>query len=284
VTPRVRRLSSETNAFQHVEVLKRNRTRRQQHHELFVEGVRPITELVASDLQVESLWWSVERPLSDWAKRMRDAAGASDHYVVTPELMAKLSDREEPSELVATARMPADDLDRIRSRDDLVIVMYDRPASPRNLGTLIRSAHALGADGVVVCGHSADVYDPQTIRASLGAQFALPIVRKGGTAEVFAWLDTLPVRPRVIGTDSEGPTAIAAAVLQPPIVIVAGNEAAGMSYRLRERCDDVVSIPMRHEGESLNVAVATSIVLYEIARRHAVAGHEWFRRHSSACA
>jgi TrmH family RNA methyltransferase len=128
----------------------------------------------------------------------------------------------------------------------------------------------LGADGVVVCGHSADVYDPQTIRASLGAQFAFPIVRKDGTAEVFAWFDTLPARPRVIGTDSEGPTTIAAAVLRPPIVVVAGNEATGMSYRLREQCDYVVSIPMQQVGQSLNVSVATSIVLYEIARSRGV--------------
>src|SRR5439155_8965562 len=203
------------------------------HRELFVEGVRPITQLVASDLHVESLWWSMDRPLSDWAKRILDTARAREHFAVTPELMAKLSDREEPSELVATARMPSDDLGRIPWHNELVLVVCDRPASPGNLGTLIRSAHALGADGVVVCGHSADVYDPQTIRASLGTQFRVPVVRCGGAAGLFAWLDTLPVQPKVIGTDSEGSTTLAAAVLRPPIVLVAGNEATGMSYGLR---------------------------------------------------
>src|SRR5262249_57428533 len=86
------------NAFQHVEVLKRNRTRRHQCGECFVEGVRPIQRLVDSRWRVASVWSDRSRPLSGWAEQIVSASGAERHYRLAPALMERLSDREEPSD------------------------------------------------------------------------------------------------------------------------------------------------------------------------------------------
>ena len=84
--------------------------------------------------------------------------------------MEKLSDKEEDiSELIAVVSIPEDDLSRIKIKDNMLVVIFDRPSSHGNFGTLIRSCEALKVDGVIVTGHSIDIYDPKTIRASIGA-------------------------------------------------------------------------------------------------------------------
>src|SRR5215470_6453782 len=97
---------------------------------------------------------------------------------MAPGLLAELGAKDEGSpELVAVVEMPGDDLDRIQAGSDFLGVLLDRPASPGNIGSIIRAADALGAHGVIVTGHAADVYDPRCVRASTGSLFALPVVR-----------------------------------------------------------------------------------------------------------
>jgi tRNA G18 (ribose-2'-O)-methylase SpoU len=261
------RVRTENNVFQHLEVLKRNRTRRHHYQEFFVEGVRCIDRLLDHGWEVEAVCWCEERQLSSWARDTIERSHASQHYQLSTPLMDRLSEREDPSEIVAIARMPPDDLGRIPWRDDLVVLILDRPSSPGNLGTVIRSSDALGAHGVVISGHSADPYEPRTIRASQGSLFALPVVRTGGPAEMAAWLAASTPRPRVIGADPDGDTEIADARLEPPVALVAGNERSGMSHAFRELCDELVRIPLPGSADSLNLTAAVSICLYEIARK-----------------
>jgi tRNA G18 (ribose-2'-O)-methylase SpoU len=255
-------LDTMDNAFQHVEVLKRNRTRRHQSGECFVEGVRPIQRLVDSRWRVRSVWSSGERPLSPWAGAVIQASSAERHYRLSPALMEQLSDREEPSELVLVAEMRRPRLAALALPADLLVLVLDRPTSPGNVGTAIRSADAFGAHAVVVTGHAADPFDPRAIRASMGSVFALPVVEAAGPAEVAAWLAGL-ADVAVLGTDSRGERPVRDADLRRATVVVIGNEGAGLSYRLRELCAEVVRIPIA--TDSLNMAVAASIVLYEAA-------------------
>jgi tRNA G18 (ribose-2'-O)-methylase SpoU len=261
------RVHTENNVFQHMEVLKHNRTRRHHYQEFFVEGVRCIDRLLDNGWAVEAVCWCEDRKLSSWARATNERSHASQHYQLSTGLMDRLSEREDPSEIVAIARMPPDDLGRIRWRDDLVVLILDRPSSPGNLGTVIRSSDALGAHGVVISGHSADLYEPRTIRASQGSVFALPVVRVAGPAVVAAWLASSAYRPRIIGADPDGDTEIADARLQPPVALVAGNERAGMSHAFRELCDELVRIPLPGSADSLNLTAAVSICLYEIVRK-----------------
>jgi TrmH family RNA methyltransferase len=185
-------------------------------------------------------------------------------------LFDTLSEKEDPSELLAVVEMRSDSVDRVPVRSGMVVVVVDRPASPGNLGTLIRSCDAFGATAVIVSGHGVDLYDPVTIRASVGSFFALPCIAVPSHREVAAWVTD--VRPsyaglRIVGTDEGGTRRLRDYEWPSEVVIAVGNETSGLSHAYRELCDDIVSIPMTGTASSLNAAVAASIVLYDVASR-----------------
>jgi TrmH family RNA methyltransferase len=250
-------------------VLRRNRQKRTRYGEFFVEGVRPINQALGHGWTFSSLYYAPDRHLSDWARGVLDGAHAETHYQLTPELMDRLSEKDETSELIAIVKMRADDLSRIPVGTDTLVVLFDRPVSPGNLGSLIRSCDALGAAGTILSGHGADLYDPETIRASRGSLFALPSVRVGGPEEVRAWLETIRSHTsmRVIGTDEDGDVALWETDLRGGNLIALGNETWGLSAAYREMCEAMVRIPMTGTASSLNVAGAGSIMLYEALRQ-----------------
>ena len=262
--PRAVRVGRANNVFQHLEVLKRNRTRRRRYGELFVEGVRPIQRLVDAGWPVRWVCSEDGRELSGWGRSILAASRPERHYILAPELMELLSDRDEPSELLLVAGMRPVRLADLAPPGDLLAVVLDRPSSPGNVGSVIRSADALGAHAVAVAGHAADPYDPRAIRASTGSVFTLPPVELAGPAELERWLARRP-GVQVVGTDSAGGALLQEVDLRLPTVIVVGNEAAGASHGLRALCGTVARIPMAGSADSLNMAVAASIVLYEAA-------------------
>ncbi len=259
------RLYSENNDFQHVETIKRNRSKRQKCREFFVEGVRNINQALAHGWPVRAFYSSDGR-LSDWARDLLARGMAERHFVLPLPLMEKLSDKHEPSELVALLAMPADDLERIPMRSGGRWVVLDRPTNPGNLGTAIRSCDAFGVDGVVITGHAVDLYDSKVVRATVGSLFAVPVVRLPSHHELLPWLGRLRrAAPdlRVVGTSSNAETNLGDCSFEGSRLFVFGNETFGLSAAYRELCDDVVRIPMAGSATSLNVSSALSIVLYE---------------------
>jgi TrmH family RNA methyltransferase len=269
--PPVRRIDTANDELQLTLSLRSNRRQRQRQGRFLVEGVRAINQSVAAGWPLDSLWYARGRPLSSWARGLLDAGLARAHYEVAPTLMAELSEKDEASELIAVAEIPADDLERIALPDSsALLVVFDRPVSPGNLGSVIRSSDALGANGLVVTGHAADVYDPQTVRASLGSLFALPVVRAAGPRQVVEWLGRRPPgRPalRIVGSSARGTTGLDELDLTGPVVLVVGNETRGLSDGWRELCDDLAAIPMQGSASSLNAAAAAAILLYEVDRQ-----------------
>jgi TrmH family RNA methyltransferase len=268
--PRVIKVRSENNHFQHVEVLKRNRAKRQRYGEFFVEGVTPINRAIECGWEMRTLVYSTGRRLSKWAQGVIERSVAQVHLELAPELMAKLSDKEDPSELLAVLAMAPDDLARIETRRDLLVVVFDRPSNHGNLGTVIRSCDALGAHGVVVSGHGVDLYDTRTIRASVGSVFAVPVVRLPSHKELVPWIEALRDRLgdlQVVGTSAKATRDILHADLSRPTILAVGNETIGLSRNYRDLCDEVFRIPMVGSATSLNVACAASVVLYEVDRQ-----------------
>jgi TrmH family RNA methyltransferase len=190
---------------------------------------------------------------------------------MSPALLAELGEKEAgPPELVAVVGMPDDDLDRITAGPGFLGVVLDRPASPGNVGSIIRSADAFGADGIVVTGHAADVYDPRAVRASTGSLFARPVVRVPSHREVAGWVTAQRARgcPMVLaGTDERGETDVFDADFTRPVLLLVGNEATGLTSAWRDLCDLTVRIPITGAASSLNAASAATAVLYEITRQ-----------------
>jgi 23S rRNA (uridine2479-2'-O)-methyltransferase len=249
-------ISRRNARFQQWEALLRSRAKRQRAGEFLVQGVRPVT-LAVERWPVRCLLYAHGRRLSSWARGLLERA---DAVALDPELLADLADKP-GAELVAVAALPPDDLSRIPPGGPVVVL--DRPSDPGNIGTVVRSADAFGASGVVVAGHAADPYDPKAVRASTGSLFAIPVVRVAAPRTVIDWARAAGMR--IVGSDEAGSVGIGACDLRGLIVI--GNETRGMSAAWTAACDDIASIPIGGAASSLNAAAAATVFLYEAARR-----------------
>jgi 23S rRNA (uridine2479-2'-O)-methyltransferase len=263
--PLVLRVTARNAVFQQWQALLSNRVKRQRNREFIIQGVRPITIAVERGWPVRTMIYDMSRPLSQWAGDMLAASGAQQ-VAMAPDLLGELGEKEgDAPEMVAVARIPPDDFSRVPQGPDLLAVVFDRPASPGNIGTLIRSADAFGAHGLIVTGHAADPYDPKSVRASTGSLFALPVVRAASHADVIHWARTRAAT--IIGTDEKGDADIAGTDLTGPTMIVIGNETTGLTAAWRQACDLIARIPITGAASSLNAAGAGTVVLYEAARQ-----------------
>lgn len=255
--------------FQQWQALLGNRSKRSRAGEFLVHGVRPITLAVEYDWPIRALLHDHDRALSTWARDLIDRLDTT-HVAIAGDLLRELGEKaDETPELVAVVGMPDDDLDRVPLGRHALVVAFDRPTSPGNIGTLIRAADAFGATAVLVTGHAADPYDPKSIRASAGSIFAIPVVRVPSHREVLEWLAAhqSEERPLLVATDEHGDVDIAEADLRGPLLLLIGNETAGLSTAWRAECDLAVRIPMTGAASSLNAAGAATVALYEVARQ-----------------
>lgn len=269
---RVVKIFAKNSDFQYIETLRRNRIKRNRTGEFFVEGVRAINQALQNRWQINALVYSRDKRLSDWAEGVIEKSNAKIYYELSFQLLKELSQKEESSELIAIMAMPKDDLSRIPVHNNLLVVLLDRPMLPGNIGSIIRSCDAFQVDGLIITGHSADLYDPETIRATTGSFFCIPTVRLSSDRELVPWIDRMRTQSagfQVVGTDEKASESIRDFDFTSPTLLMAGNETHGLSERLRSLCDVIVNIPMDGCASSLNLACATSIILYEINRQRA---------------
>jgi TrmH family RNA methyltransferase len=268
------RVSTRNARFQQWAALSGNRNKRHRTGTFLIHGVRPISLAVQHGWPLDAVLHTSGRTLSSWARGVVDGFDG-DVFALDDDLLHELGGKDDDvPELIAVGRTRPDELGRIPFPRNGLVLVFDRPTSPGNLGTLIRSADALGADGVAVSGHAADVYDPRTVRASTGSLFAVPTVQGLMAAEVSAWArgvagDAL----RIVGTDEGASVRVDSHDFSGPTVLVVGNETAGLSTAWREACTDLVSIPIGGAASSLNAASAGTVVLYEIARQRSALRH-----------
>lgn len=265
----IQKMSVRNAAFQRFEALQRNREKRTKERLFFVEGVHPIEQAVYAGWEFEALGFAAGRRLSGWATDMRSRAKVKTEYEILPELMAELSNREEACELIALVRQRTDGLQRIEERagEKSLILVFDRPQNPGNLGTVIRSADAFGADGLIVTGHGADFYDPQCVRATIGAIFHLPFATMASAEETVAWAKKLSVSFTTIGTSARGDALLSEVDMTGPTLLLIGNETFGLSKAWKAASDRLARIPIDGAASSLNVGCAASVCLYEAARQ-----------------
>jgi len=264
------RVSTRNARFQQWQALLSSRAKRHRAGEFLVHGVRPITLAISRGWPIRAMIYAAGRPLSAWAARMLGSVDAV-RVAMAPGLVAELAEKDDGApELIAVAGVPEDRLDRIHVGPGFLGLVLDRMSSPGNIGTLVRSADAFAAAGVIVAGHAADVFDPKAVRASTGSIFALPVVRVPSHREVADWVAALRaggVPLRLVGTDETGPAELGRYDLTGPSLIIVGSEAAGLSAAWRSACDDIVRIPIGGSASSLNAAAAGTVMLYEAARQ-----------------
>jgi RNA methyltransferase, TrmH family len=223
------------------------RSARQEHRAFVVEGPMLVAEAVAAG-------WKVEAQFV--APGTVPASGAGDVvHQLAPGVAERMADTDTPTGLFGLIVAPTPDPDALAKAD--FVVVADRVADPGNLGTILRSAEAAGVDAVVVTPGTVDAFNPKVVRASAGALFHVPVVEA----------DLATVRQaglRMIGTSSHRGTAHTLVDWSGRVAIVAGNEAHGLDDDAP--VDEWMCILHHGRAESLNVAMAVTVVCFEAAR------------------
>ena len=223
-----------------------------------VEGAQGVREALATPSVIEQLYVA-ESVAANW-----DDADAPV-TVVTEQVLAAMSETDHPQGVLAVCRMVDVGLADLPERMHSVLVLH-RANDPGNAGTMLRSADAFGADAVVLTKGSVDVYNGKCVRATAGSIFHLPIVVGVELTEAVALLTQRGVR--MCATEGRAATALPEIDLRVPSAWMIGTEAHGLDDEALALADERVRIPMSGAAESLNAAVAASIVLYhsQIAR------------------
>jgi TrmH family RNA methyltransferase len=267
-------VDTENAEFQVVQALKLSRVKRSALGEIFIEGTESIKMAVRAGLEITRVIVAGSkvrrRPgLSQWARDLIRSCPGARVLELADDLYEKLCDRTDPSEMLVTARRKISALADLHLRDDPFILLFDRPSDMGNLGSVIRSFNSFGGDALLILGHGVDPWNPKVIRASMGSIFFTPVALLQSNGELGGFIAEQKKRNgmRVWGTDSGGAVPLSRAPLERPLLLVIGNEARGMSAALRQLCDGVTGIPLLGEVNSLNVACAASIVMWELQRR-----------------
>ena len=268
----IEKIYSRNATYQKFEVLKSNRQKRHKYQQFFVEGVRNINEAIRNHWVICSFIYSSNPTLSHWANGVLAATKTDINYVLTPELMAELSSKTDTSELLAIVQMRDDVFDSLKVTKDSTYVLFDRPSNKGNLGTIIRSCDSFGIQGLIICGHAVDYYDPDVIAATMGSFFSVPVVRVSELEPLYRFIDhlkTLYPCCKMIGTTAHKEKSIQDIPLSTPIILMLGNETDGLNRTFTELCDVMATIPMSENSSasSLNVACAATVLMYEVERQ-----------------
>lgn len=275
----VEKITSRQNPL--VKRFRRVRAGSERHH-IFLEGVRLIEEAITASARFESVAFSPELELSERGLALLDALGKvpcrGAH--VSKQVMDAIADTESPQGVVAIVSRPYFRLQDLFARDLQTIVIADQLQDPGNLGTIIRTAEAEGADCLITTRYTVDPFNRKALRASMGSALRLPIVTDAKRTDIaklcrergikIVATRAAPLRQQGVIEDAASKQAIrncAETNLAVPVALVLGKEASGISEETAADADEFVRIPMAEGVESLNVSAAAAILLYEIARQ-----------------
>ena len=253
-----------------IKYLKRlvRRRFREKEGKFIVEGVRFVEEALASAMSVQTVIFSSKLLQSGRGKELLDNLVKSDIPLceVTDAIMESLADTATPQGVLAVVKAVETDLVVILTgRQNHLLVLVDGIQDPGNLGTVIRTADAAGADAVILTRGTVDLYNPKTLRATMGSVFHLPIIMVGEAVQAVDLLLRSGVQLVVGMPQSHRP--VYSVNLTGSVALVVGSEATGVSEEVKLLPCTMVNIPMPGRTESLNAAVATAIMLYEAVRQ-----------------
>lgn len=249
-----------------------DRKHRRRERAFVVQGIQPVWQAVEAGADVEVLLVAPDLLRHPGAADMVAAQESAGLRVarLSADLFARIADRDGPAGLAAIVAMPSPSLDTLPvGRASLYAVLHS-PGNPGNVGTIIRTASATGAEAVILTGPSADPFDPAAVKASMGALFTTPVVVVQSTADFLDWAHRCGVR--VVATSARASQTCWDADLQAPLAVLLGSEGEGLPPDLLAAADLRVAIPMTGTAESLNLAVAAGVMLYEVRRRTGVPG------------
>ena len=236
---------------------------RQQQGLFLAEGLRTVEEAVRYGA-VQSIFYTAIEDERTRAVLEEAAAKQVKLICVSEAVLKKIADTETPQGVIAVCEMGKFSVEDLLATGQMLLVL-DRVGDPGNIGTMLRTADAAGLGGLVLLKGSADICAPKTVRASMGSLFHLPVVSGVSEAELVS--SARKAGYELLVTCLDGADNLYKADLRGRLAFVMGNEANGVTDSLLEAADKRVFIPMQGRAESLNVAMAAGVVMFEALRQ-----------------
>jgi TrmH family RNA methyltransferase len=244
----------------------RRRKGRDATRQFVVEGRRFLEEALKRGAEILKVFYCSQREQPEWQPLLEDLVCRGIPVIdIDERLLYKISSTMEPQGILAIVRQPSYTWEDLEADNRMVLLIIDGVQDPGNLGTILRTALAAGVRQVCLTKGTVDLFNEKVLRSTMGAIFSLKIVPQLSPEEIIAYCRRKNLK--LITADPEGEVFYGAEILQPPLALVVGNEGSGPSILFRTSARQCVKIPMAFNVESLNVAIAAGILLYEIMRR-----------------
>ena len=239
------------------------RKEREESGLFLAEGLKLVIEAIELGRAPRILMYGPDAATHPMLRRAIQATEAADGEIieVSRDILEKVSRRDNPQAVVAVFPQIFTPLADLKPSAAPCWVALQAVRDPGNLGTIVRTADSAGCGGVILVGDCCDPYSVEAVRATMGSIFAVPLV-KASVAEFIAWRKTWP--GSVVGTLLSATHGYRDAPYRAPTLILMGNEQAGLPPELAAACDVTVKIPMRGRADSLNLSVATGIMIYTV--------------------
>lgn len=246
----------------HIRKLENKKFRRETG-EFFIEGLRTVGEAVQTDAPIKSLVIAPELLVSDFGQSLlQDPKVLNfERIEVSAEIFEKFAHKQGPQGIGAIVRQGWHTLNEIDIQPHDLWVALDAVADPGNLGTIMRTTDAVGGRGIILISDTTDPYDPSAVKASMGSLFALTLAKTPWPA-FESWQQKKEVM--LVGTSDHATADYKAITYQRPLILLMGSERHGLSPEMEAACHEIARIPMEGRSDSLNLAVATGVMLYEI--------------------
>lgn len=244
----------------------RERRERDELGLFLVEGYREVRRALEKNVALQELYFSPDWFLGENEPALIEQArqAGAQLFELSKDAFAKVAYRERPDGLLAVAPQWRRSLDDLKLAAAPFLLVCESIEKPGNLGTILRSADAAGCDAVILCDAVTDIFNPNVVRASTGVLFSVPVV-VADSPTVHAWLRAQGIR--TAATTPHTDNLYTQTDLGGPLAIVMGSEQYGLSEFWMKGADVLVRIPMAGQADSLNVAMATIITLFEAVRQ-----------------
>jgi TrmH family RNA methyltransferase len=241
----------------------RERRERDQTGLFLIEGYRELKRAIDGGRKIASIFYCSELFLGSNERQLLDQSGA-ELVQCTEEVFAKISYRDRPDGLLGIAPQVHLALADLQLKKNPFLVVAESIEKPGNLGTILRSCDAAGVDAVIVCDPTTDIHNPNVIRSSVGTLFTLPVL-EADSEETLDFLKEKGIS--VVAATPHAKQEFTQADLSGAVAIAVGTEQYGLSDAWMKKADISVRIPMFGVADSLNVASATTLMLYEVVRQ-----------------
>ena len=226
-----------------------------------VEGIHHVGETVEAGWKIESILYAPERLTSKFAHDLVSRLEMKAQPI-SAQVMASLADKENPQGILAIVCQKQIRIEEIKGlRSGVALVA---PQDPGNVGTILRTMDAVGIDVLFLLDGGVELYHPTVVRSSMGTLFWKPIIQTSFTGFV-EWVRTGQIQ--LVGTSAHGDVDYQTLLPKVPWILVMGNEQKGLSAEQTKSCDVTISLPMKGRVSSLNLAVATGILLYQYGNK-----------------